>query len=179
MDDDRDRQLVRKAAGGDAQALECLVERHYDGVFRLAYRWCGRRQDAEDVAQEVFVKLVRKLDRFRRQASFRTWLYRIVVNTAKDFHRRKGRRRNFEAAFALRGQLGNPGPRPDEALAARLLQSALDQLPDPQRAAVLLVLGEGFTHKEAARTLKCSETTISWRIFQARRKIRKFWEAAA
>jgi RNA polymerase sigma-70 factor (ECF subfamily) len=179
MDEPRDRRLVRKAAAGDAKALESLVERHYDAVFRLAYRWCGRRQDAEDIAQEVFVKLVRKLDQFQRQASFRTWLYRIVVNTAKDLHRTSSRRQRLESTFARQEASENPGRRPDEVLAARELVQALNLLPERQKAAVLLVLGEGFTHKEAAGVLGCSETTISWRVFQARRKIRKLWEAAA
>ena len=179
MDDTRDKKLVEQAAAGNARALECLVERHYDAAFRLAYRWCGRREDAEDIAQEAFVKMVRNLDRFRRQASFRTWIHRIVVNTAKDHHRRQSRRRRHETAFARQGGQNNPGPSGKDAVAAVQLQAALDRLPDRQKAAVLLVLGEGFTHKEAGRILGCSETTVSWRIFQARRKIKKLWEATA
>ena len=69
-----------------------LLGRHYGTAYRVAYRWCGTRQDAEDVAQEAFIKVARGIRSFRGNASFTTWLYRIVVNAANDLHRRNAAR---------------------------------------------------------------------------------------
>jgi len=83
-----DFDLVRLSVGGNADAFEVLVNRHYAGVYRHAYKWCGLRQDAEDITQEVFAKLARNLKAFNLKSAFRTWLYRITVNTAKDYLRK-------------------------------------------------------------------------------------------
>ncbi len=172
MDNHSDATLARMASDGDADAFEALVRRHYDAVYRLAFRWCGAREDAEDITQEVFVKLARSMKRFAGRSAFRTWLYRIVVNTAKDLHRSNAARRRNEACLSGEQCLENPGPSGEEALWARNVLDAVDGLPDKQRAAVLLVMAEGFSHREAAEALGCSETTVSWRIFMARKKLR-------
>jgi RNA polymerase sigma-70 factor (ECF subfamily) len=173
MENDSDATLARLAAGGDADAFEALVHRHYDAVYRLAFRWCRIREDAEDIAQEVFVKLARNMKRFAGRSAFRTWLYRIVVNTAKDFHRSNATRRRHEESLSAEHRIENPGPSGEEALLARNVVEAVDRLPGKQKSAVLLVLAEGFSHREAAEVLGCSETTVSWRIFMARKKLRK------
>lgn len=109
---------------------------------------------------------------FGQKAAFKTWLYRITINTAKDFIRKHATKRGYEAAFALEQGADNPGSPPEEKLAAQQLYRALDRLPQKQKAAVLLVLAEGMSHKEAARVLNCREATVSWRIFQARKKLK-------
>jgi RNA polymerase sigma-70 factor (ECF subfamily) len=176
MDKYSDIELVSRAEGGDARALQRLFERHYLTVYRLAYRWCGGREDAEDIAQEVFVKLVRKLHTFRQKSSFRTWLYRIVVNTSRDFGRKRAARKSMAAAFAEEQRLHNPVGNPGEALTVSRLQAAMEKLPRAQKEAVMLVTGEGLSHRDAARVLGCRETTVSWRIFQARKKLKKSLE---
>lgn len=172
MDNPNDIELVQLALSGDASAFEHLFNRHYRSVYRLAYKWCGIREDAEDIAQEVFVKLAAKLKMFGQKAAFKTWLYRITINTAKDFIRKHATKRGYEAAFALEQGADNPGSPPEEKLAAQQLYRALDRLPQKQKAAVLLVLAEGMSHKEAARVLNCREAMVSWRIFQARKKLK-------
>jgi len=176
MDEHNDIELVNLARGGDAHALEHLFQRHYLTVYRLAYKWCGVKEDAEDIAQEVFVKLVRKLQTFRQQSSFKTWLYRIAVNTARDFGRKNVVKQTREAAFAMEQHRHNSTFVHNDTLAAERLQAAIDVLPPKQKEAILLVFGEGMSHKEAARVLECMETTVSWRIFQARKKLKKSLE---
>ena len=176
MDTCSDIELVELSLDGDAKAFEYLVKRHYLTVYKVSYKWCGVREDAEDITQEVFVKLARKLKTFGRKSSFRTWLYRITVNTAKDFCRKASTKRTYENAFAAERSQDNPGSHEDERLDAARLYKSLDKLPEKQKTAVLLVLSEGLSHKEAARVLRCPEATVSWRIFQARKKLQKFME---
>ena len=173
-----DLELVRLAREGDSCALERLFERHYRTAYRVAYRWCGNRQDAEDAAQEACVKVVRGLRGFRGGSSFTTWLYRIVVNTAMDTHRRtSARARCAEEA-------GRPGATeatvaaadPPDGTAERAWK-AVGTLPEKQRTALLLVFGEGLSHREAAAVMGCPEVTVSWRIHQARRKLGKIMES--
>ena len=170
-----DFELLDRAGRGDAEAMENLFERHYTMVYRLAWRWCGVRDDAEDIAQETFVKLVRKLATFRRRSSFKTWLYRIALNTARDFGRSRGARLSREEEYDEEGG-HNPGTGPVDGTAAGRLREALDSLPAAQREAVLLVFSEGMSHREASDVLGCSEVTVSWRIFRARARLKTFLE---
>ena len=83
-----DKALIRAAQGGDAQAFEQLLEAHYDTMYRFAYKWCGNRADAEDVTQQSCLKLARALDSYRFESAFTSWLYRVVINCARDWSRR-------------------------------------------------------------------------------------------
>lgn len=170
MENPSDQNLVDSARKGDASAFECLASRHYTTVYRAAYRWCGVREDAEDITQDVFVKVAQKLGSFAGRASFRTWLYRITVNTAMDFGRRRSTRTALSSAWKaeMEGPAENPG---EEAEAVRQLYAAMDGLPPRQKAAALLVWAEGFTHKEAASVLECAEATVSAHLFQARKNL--------
>lgn len=169
MDPERESKILHRALAGDARAFEALVEAHYDRVYGCAYRFCGTKEDAEDVAQEVFLKLAGKLRLFDGRASFATWLYRITVNTAKDLLRKKARTASVPYENGVHSP-DNPGP--DKAKHEEILQ-AVDKLPPKFREAVLLVYGEDLNHKQAAEVLGCAETTVSWRIFRAKRTLRK------
>jgi RNA polymerase sigma-70 factor (ECF subfamily) len=173
MENRNDIELVRLSVFGDSRAFECLVGRHYEMVYRVAYKWCGVKEDAEDVAQEVCVKVARKLKTFRQKSSFKTWLYRITINTAKDFVKKRAAKSTLETPIADAPAGDNPGSAVENRIAAEQLRDALDRLPEKQKTAVLLVLGEGLRHKEAAKVMNCQEATVSWRIFQARKKLRK------
>src|SRR5215210_2017541 len=83
-----DSDLITRAAGGDAAAFQALVERHRSMVYRVAYQFAGNHYDAEDIAQEVFIKVYRSLDRFRQDAQLTSWMYRIVMNACIDYRRR-------------------------------------------------------------------------------------------
>jgi RNA polymerase sigma-70 factor (ECF subfamily) len=176
METHNDIELVQRSVRGDAHAFEHLVERHYMTVYRISYKWCGVKQDAEDIAQDVFVKLARKLKTFRQKSSFQTWLYRIVINTAKDFTRKCATTRAYESAFASEHGPNNPEQPEEHHHDATRLYRELAKLPEKQRVTILLVLGEGLSHREAAHVLNCPEATVSWRIFQARKKLKKSLE---
>ena len=168
-----DTELVDLSLSGNERAFENLIERHYLSVYGLSYKWCRIREDAEEITQEVFVKLTRKLNTFNCKSSFKTWLYRITINTAKDFSRKIAARKTYESAFADNQLHNNPGSPPPDSITARQIYAAMDKLPDKQKAALMLVMAEGLSHREAADVLSCSETTISWRIHQARKKLKK------
>ena len=176
MDTYSDIELVELSVDGDAEAFEYLVKRHYMTVYKVSYKWCGVREDAEDIAQEVFIKLAQKLKTFRQKSSFKTWLYRITINTAKDFYRKRATKHAYETAFAFEQDADNPMPPQDEHLDAVRLYKVLGKLPEKQKSAILLIFAEGLNHREAAQVLNCSETTVSWRVFQARKRLRKFLE---
>jgi RNA polymerase sigma-70 factor (ECF subfamily) len=150
-------------------AFARLLEGHYMVIYKIAYKWCGRREDAEDVAQNVCLKLADRLAGFRGDSGFTSWLYRITINAAKDYYRTTGKAYRREQAFADGFDPMSDEVAADEQLVARESYAAIHSLPEPIRDAVLLVFGEEMSHKEAAKILGCAETTVSWRIHKARK----------
>jgi RNA polymerase sigma-70 factor (ECF subfamily) len=171
-----DFELAGLAAGGDENAFTCLLERHYDLIFKVAFKWCGDRDEAGDIAQDVCVKLVRSIGSFDGRSKFKTWLYRITINTAKDRHK-AGRRYvpEAQAEFAAEASNSQAVTEPERHVALTRALDGLNALPAKLRDAVMLVYVEDLSHKEAAQVLGCAETTISWRIFKARRKLKAIW----
>ena len=168
----RDEELgwVRKSRQGDLAAFEELIHRYQQMIHALTYRMTGSTADADDLAQEIFIQAFRKLDSFRGDAKFSTWLYRIGINTCLNWKKSQQRRSQLHEEWARQSHdEGNPG----DDLGARV-QEALLQLPPKQRAAVIQTTYEGLNHAEAARVLKCSETTVSWRVFMARKQLKKW-----
>ncbi len=174
MNAESDAELIARAVAGDEQAFARLLERHYATIFRTAFRWCGRRDRAEDVAQEVCVKLARQLAGFDGRARFETWLYRVTINAAKDAERSARRYVSAEEVGA-QTQAAPPGEHPERLLDVQRILEVVQALPAKLRDAVLLVYLEDLSHREAAAVLGCAETTVSWRIFQARRRLREAW----
>lgn len=169
-----DIQLAKRAGNGDAQAFALLLKRHYRTVFKMAYKWTGNTADAEDVAQETCVKLAGSIAQFQGQSTFTTWLYRVVVNTAKDYHTSRNRQTVRDNAFADAQSLESSATTHEDSIASAELYRAIHQLPEGQRDAVLLVLAEGLSHKEAGDILGCAEGTISWRVSEARKTLLTF-----
>jgi RNA polymerase sigma factor (sigma-70 family) len=167
---DPDRDLVERAAAGDRDAFEALLRQHYDRIHRIAWRSTGSRSHAEDIAQDVCCTLVEKIATFKGEARFTTWLTGIVVNACRD-HRRRGLTlmRLRERLSVLAGL----APRPDGRNAYRQswLASELARLDPVLRDTVILVVGEDLTHAEAARALGVAESTVSWRMHEARRQL--------
>ena len=109
-----DSDLVTRAAAGDPTAFQTLVERHRSMVYRVAYQFAGNHHDAEDIAQEVFIKVYRSLDRFRQDAQLTSWLYRIAMNACIDFRRRQSPATSAPFGEEAERQLLNtPEERPD------------------------------------------------------------------
>ncbi|MEE9355813.1 MAG: RNA polymerase sigma factor [Methylococcaceae bacterium] len=90
MSEKSDDLTLASAAGlGDRKAFECLVSRHYATMYKIAFKWCGNQADAQDITQNACLKLARSIASFRGEAAFTTWLYRLVINTAKDWQRQQ------------------------------------------------------------------------------------------
>lgn len=176
MENPSDNELIERTTGGDRAAFETLARRHYQLVYRAAFKWCGAREAAEDVAQEVFIKVARSIGKFKGDSALTTWLYRITVNTAKDLHRSEGAKRRREETFANESKWEADGRTHDNPVADGAVYEALDTLSEKLKEAALLVLAEGMSHREAAAVIGCAETTVSWRVFQARKKLRHYLE---
>ncbi|QDL92302.1 RNA polymerase sigma factor [Paroceanicella profunda] len=170
MDPDDDT-LAMAARTGDAAALGALLERHYDRVFRLAYRILGNRAEAEDLTQEICLALPRRLAGFRGEARFTSWLHRVVVNAARDLMRRNATRARAGAGWGEAEHLARAEAE-GRAEEARWLEAAMSALSPALRETVALVLGEEMTHAEAAAALGLSEGTVSWRLSEVRRLLR-------
>ena len=142
-------------------------------IFALTYRMTGSQAEAEDLTQETFIAAFQQLGSFRGESKFSSWLYRIATNRCLNWRQRDARRgRAYENWGRERASDSHIEPHAD-AISAQV-QQALLKLDDKQRAAIVLTTYEGMNHAEAARVLGCSETTVSWRIFAARRKLKKW-----
>ena len=164
-----DKDLAIAAAQGDGQAFATLAERHYDSIFRIAFRFSGRREEAEDLTQDIFAVLPAGLAKFDARARFTTWLYRVIYNAALD-------RRRRAAAYARAAEgwgEAEPARRAGEAerRAARdWLSEAMTRLPQELRDTAALVLDD-ISHADAGEILGVSEGTISWRMSQVRKHL--------
>jgi len=166
-----DLDLIGQAQKGDRAAFGRLVERHYDFVYRVAWRWCGRKADAEDIAQEVCARLGRAIRTYRGGGAFTTWLYALTMNAARDLMRKSAREAAKAEALGVHALVeGQGAPEPDDR--AETLWAAVRQLPDKQRDAVLLVYGEGLSHAAAADAMACAEATVSWHIHEAKKRLK-------
>ncbi|MCK3779599.1 RNA polymerase sigma factor [Ensifer sesbaniae] len=166
-----DAELVEKAVNGDRQAFGQLVERHYDFVHAVAWRWSGDVSDADDIAQEVCLRLGSAIRGFRGTSRFRTWLYTLTLNAARDHRRRQARDdRRLQAYASEQVTIAQPQDPDEEQREA--LWAAVRELPEKQCDAVLLVYAEGLSHAAAADALGCSEATISWHVHEARKRLK-------
>jgi RNA polymerase sigma-70 factor (ECF subfamily) len=173
--------LVARWQDGDEAAFERLVRSHEAKVFRLMLRMLGNREEAEDASQDAFLSLHRHGHRFRREARFSTFLYRVAANAALNRRRSLGRARTRRRELAQEQSVGAHlpiGPRdPEDAtqgseIQARV-QTALQQLPEDLRVAVVLYDIEGQSYKEIAEILEIPEGTVKSRIHRARQGLRE------
>lgn len=157
--DGTDAVLLARARQGDDAALNALVGRHLGAVYDLSLRVLGEADLAEDAAQETWVLALRGLDGFRGDASFRTWVLRIAMNTARSALRRRGRRRET----VLKDDLMEDGADPARAAVTRTeaerVAGALEALPPKQRMAVSLRIHQGLSYREVGEMLDCSEVS--------------------
>jgi len=170
MDGLNDAALIDKARSGDREAFAALLERAYPFIYRVAYKWCGASADAEDLAQDVCVKLGAAIRSFDGRSAFSSWLYRVTLNTVRDQRKAQARRDRRIAELALLAQAETPEPQADDQIDD--LWIAVRDLPDGERDAVLLVYSEGLSHAEAAAVLGCAEGTVAWRISKAKGRLK-------
>ena len=178
--DDPDRELVARWQAGDDAAFEALVRRHESRVYRLLLRMMGSPEEAEDVAQETFLNLHRHGRRFRGEARFSTFVYRVAANAALNRRRSLGRRRARIEKLIQRQAAGDDLPttprNPEDAtLGSELslhVREALDKLSPSLRMPVVLYDLEGLAYGEIAEVLGVAEGTVKSRIHRARKALR-------
>lgn len=170
-----DTELALAAAGGDGSAFAALLERHYDRLFGLCWRLTGTKAEAEDLTQDICAALPAKLARFRGEAQFSTWLYRIAVNAAHDRRRRQA---SYGRATAGWGdwEIARQDQMAQEAEQRDWLTRAVARLPEDLRDTLALVM-DGQSHACVAEILGLSEGTISWRISDAKKRLRALRDA--
>lgn len=177
----QDNILVKRAKQGDISAFEELVGMYRKRIYYTAYQMTNCHADADDLSQEAFIRAYGVLETFDEQSSFHTWIYRIVVNLSINYLKKKGRYQHFPFDEEIIIDKRMPGSSnkseddPEQALENKELHqeitSAIDSLNLKQKKAIIFSLLQGLTHKEIAEIEDCSEGTISWRIFQARKKL--------
>jgi RNA polymerase sigma-70 factor, ECF subfamily len=181
-DRDIDQQLVERAQRGDKRAFELLVEKYQRKLGRLLARFIRDPAEVEDVTQEAFIKAYRALPAFRGDSAFYTWLYRIGINTAKNYLMALGRRaptsteveaqdaEGFEDAEQLR-DINTPESMLLSKEIATTVNATIEELPEELRTAIQLREIEGMSYEDIARIMDCPIGTVRSRIFRAREAI--------
>jgi RNA polymerase sigma-70 factor, ECF subfamily len=162
-----DDSVIEACQDGDREAFRLLFETYKDRVFSIAvYSFGGDKTAASDVSQQIFLKLMTSIGQFRGDSDFTTWLYRLVVNTCTDEHRKRRRFLPFDEHIPM---TKTEDRRPQEKLIAKLevadsVQAAISELRPKLRMAILLKYVEGFSYEEIAGVLGCSKGTVASRL---------------
>jgi RNA polymerase sigma-70 factor (ECF subfamily) len=167
-----DTALVRACQRGDIEAFEQIFRVYRNPVFRLAYRFTGNRDDAEDLTQEIFLKVFENIGSFRYESSFATWLYRIAVNTCMNFQRDKKPAESLGVTDDL-GSSVSPEAICERGELQRKIEAEIASLPNPLKIAFLLVVVEGMTYREASEILGLSVDALRMRVSRARQILRE------
>lgn len=176
-----DQVLVERVQKGDKSAFDVLVRKYQHKIVKLISRYVHDSSEAQDVAQEAFIKAYRALPRFRGDSAFYTWLYRIAINTAKNHLVSEGRRpvdqqvdlqdpEQYDMQARLRDVDTPEGLTLTDEI-RRTVEQAIEQLPDELRTAIVLRELEGLSYEEIAQAMDCPVGTVRSRIFRAREAI--------
>ena len=172
--------LIGRAKRGDTHAYEELVYAHQGIAFRTAYVVAGNAADAEDAAQDGFVKAWRALGRFREGAPFRPWLLQIVANEARNRRRSAGRRAHLALRAATEEPSGDAAPSPEASLLSGEMRAALlaavNELPEDQRTVIALRFFAGLSEHEVAEALSLPEGTVKSRSARALERLRESYD---
>lgn len=176
-----DEDLVRRVQRGDKSAFDFLVIKYQHKIIQLVNRYVKDPSEAQDVAQEAFIKAYRALGSFRGEATFYTWLYRIAINTAKNYLLSRARRNasyqvDIQEAEALENAPQLQGLETPERLLLNqeiidVISAAIDELPEEMRTAIILREFDGMSYEEIAEAMDCPVGTVRSRIFRAREAI--------
>ncbi|MBM3469622.1 MAG: sigma-70 family RNA polymerase sigma factor [Armatimonadetes bacterium] len=166
-----ERDLIHRSRAGEIEAFDLLVRLHQDRVYNLAYRITGNREDASDAAQDAFVRAYQALPRYREDAAFSTWLYRIATNAALDLVRRRPAHPAVELSAEFRA-IDDPEAAANRREVTRRVHAALGRLPVEYRTAVVLRDLQGLAYDEIARVLQVPLGTVRSRLARGREAMR-------
>jgi RNA polymerase sigma-70 factor (ECF subfamily) len=169
---EEEREAVAASQRGEREAFDLLVERYQRPVYRLCYRFVNNHEDANDLAQDVFLKAYKALGGFRGDSSFSTWLYRIAVNTCLNF-RAARRPETDELPESLRDGAPSATERLEREDEAARVRAAVLRLPEKQRATLILKIYHDLTHEEVAAVLGSTVGTVKANLFHALGNLRR------
>jgi len=175
MDGPPDHDLMARTAQGDARAFRTLAQRHAGRTLGLARRILGNEAAAEEIVQDAFLRVWTHAPRWRPEAAFRTWLYRIVVNLCLNAKRRPAHL-PLEAAHDVADPAAAADAKLETAERDRRLAAAVDALPERQRAAVVLTYQEGLSNAEVAAVLDTSVSAVETLLVRAKQALRGAFE---
>lgn len=171
----KDSELLEAIASQDSKAFRQLVDRHQNQVMGLAYKFTRNSQDAEDIAQEVFLNIWKKAKKYRGESQVSTWIYRITVNTSLNYLRKHKRDKDAVSDEHLDGVADSAASQPDKTFEAeankKMFYEALERLPEKLRVPFVLNKIEGLSYKQVADTLKISLANVESRIFRAKKNL--------
>jgi len=167
---------ITRAQAGDRRAFERLLSAYYDRIYRMAYHFSGNRTDAADITQEVCLRLATRLEGFRGDSSFASWLYRITLNCYRDYCKKSSTQRNLDNAYMEYDALDKAGQADSNRQVAQLYRM-LAGLGDELRETALLVVAQQLSHADAGAVLGVAESTISWRMHEVRKQLKQQMEA--
>jgi RNA polymerase sigma-70 factor (ECF subfamily) len=168
-----DSEVVRQIRSGDNDAFDELMRRYKRPMVNFVYRMLGNADDADDIAQEVFVRVYQNLDTYRPETKFSTWLFALARNAAID--RLRWRARHPTEPIESAPQLSAPAGTADEASAREIgeqIAAAVAKLPEDQRTALVLAEYQGLSHAEIAGVMHCSEKSVESRLYRAKQTLR-------
>ncbi|UCC41812.1 MAG: sigma-70 family RNA polymerase sigma factor [Candidatus Aminicenantes bacterium] len=174
-----EKELVRRTMQGDEEAFGVLVKKYKTKVFNLAHSLTRDRDAADDLAQESFIKAYFALPRFKLKSEFGTWLYRIAINTVKDYLRKKGRikeiafEKEIEHLVIQEDEMEKKQKKQREEQNRRLVHHTIKTMPEKYQLILSLRDIQGFSYREIADILKVSPGTVDSRLHRARRNLRK------
>ena len=179
----KDLSLIKDLKQGKAAAFEQLVLEYQDRVINTCYGFVQNTEDAEDIAQEVFIEVYRSVTKFREDSKIFTWIYQIAVRKSLDFVRKKNRKKRFSSLKRIAGfetiedKVKSSAFDPQESLEnkerRRILMQAVEQLPENQKVAFTLSKYEGLAYKEIAEVMESSLSSVESLLFRANKNLRK------
>jgi RNA polymerase sigma-70 factor (ECF subfamily) len=168
-----DHQLMADLAAGNLTALDSIVQRYQQRVFALAYRMLGNWHWAEDIAQETFIRLYNSAPRYKPDAKLITFLYPIVINLCRDFHRKNGRITQSEIPINLLTDSDDPQSAAISNENTAIISKAVSQLPERQKTALLLHRFDGLSHAEIAKIMDISASAAESLLVRAYASLRQ------
>lgn len=178
--------LIKRSQKGNVEAFEELIKDYKKTAYNIALRVLKNKEDAEDISQEALIKVYRSIDKFNMQSSFRTWLYRIVVNTCLDFKRKKTidtysidepvKTNDNEIQRQIEDNTNNPDILFEKELNSKMVLEAVEMLDDDFKTIIVLRDLQGFSYHEISEILCCNPGTVKSRLNRARKKLKSSLE---